>query len=133
MIAARNKEFLMRSIFATVLLLCFAGNAAGENMVAEFQGSGNQTTTEFRVKSPWILDWRINSDYNKMVSFDLDLVDGQTGMLQGVVVRSKALGNGVRMFNTSGRYRLRINASFIRWHLKIIELTPEEAERYEPM
>ncbi len=122
----------MRAILLAATLLCLHGTAAGETMVAEFQGSGNRTTTEFRVKAPWIIDWRINSDYNKMVSFDLDLVDGQTGVLQGVVVRSKALGNGVRMFNTSGRYRLRINASFIRWHLKIIELTPEEAERYTP-
>ena len=112
--------------------LAATGPASAERMIAEFQGSGNQTTTEFRVQAPWILDWRINSDYNKMVSFDLDLVDGQTGMLQGVVVRSKALGNGVRMFNTSGRYKLRINASFIRWHLKIIQLTPEEAEAYTP-
>ena len=119
---------------AVVCLCAFAatGPASAERMIAEFQGSGNQTTTEFRVQAPWILDWRINSDYNKMVSFDLDLVDGQTGMLQGVVVRSKALGNGVRMFNTSGRYKLRINASFIRWHLKIIQLTPEEAEAYTP-
>ena len=63
-------------IAATFLFLC--GSAAAENMVAEFQGSGNRTTAEFRVKGPWIIDWRINSDYNKMVSFDLDLVDGQT-------------------------------------------------------
>ena len=122
----------MRAILLTAALLCLAAGADAETMVAEFQGTGNRTSTEFRVKAPWIIDWRINSDYNKMVSFDLDLVDGQTGMLQGVVVRAKALGDGVRMFNTSGRYRLRINASFIRWHLKIIELTPEEAERYTP-
>jgi hypothetical protein len=122
----------MRPILIAVAFLCLGGNAAAENMVAEFQGSGNRTTTEFRVKGPWIIDWRINSDYNKMVSFDLDLVDGQTGVLQGVVVRSKALGNGVRMFNSTGRYRLRINGSFVRWHLKIVELTPEEAERYTP-
>ena len=122
----------MRAVLLTAALLCLAAGAGAETMVAEFQGTGNRTSTEFRVKAPWIIDWRINSDYNKMVSFDLDLVDGQTGMLQGVVVRAKALGDGVRMFNTSGRYRLRINASFVRWHLKIIELTPEEAERYTP-
>lgn len=119
---------------AALCLLLLAGTQSilAEELIVEFKGTGNQTTAEFRVDSPWILDWRINSDYNKMVSFDLDLVDGQTGMLEGVVVRSKALGNGVRMFNTSGRYRLRINASFIRWHLKIKELTPAEAELYSP-
>ena len=117
----------------TVLFMATFSLAAGaEEMIAEFQGTGNRTTAEFVVDAPWILDWRINSDYNKMVSFDLDLVDGQTGLLQGVVVRSKALGNGVRMFNTSGRYRFRINGSFIRWHLKVKELTEEEAKLYTP-
>ena len=62
----------------------------------------------------------------------MDLVDGRTGVLQGNVLRAKALGNGVRMFTTSGRYRFRINASFIRWHLKVQELTNEEAELYKP-
>ena len=123
---------IITGIIAGVVISLLAATAGAEELVAEFQGSGNQTTVEFKVDAPWILDWRINSDYNKMVSFDLDLVDGQTGMLQGVVVRAKSLGNGVRMFNTSGRYRFRVNASFIRWHLKVKELTPAEAELYTP-
>ena len=126
---------MTRSLFqlGTILLpLLIAANATAEELVAEFQGSGNHNTTTFEVEAPWILDWRINSDYDKMISFDLDLVDGTTGMLEGNILRAKALGNGVRMFNTSGRFRFRINASFIRWHLKVIELTPEEAERYTP-
>jgi len=115
------------------LVIGLSLNVAGaEDRVAEFQGSGNQTTAEFSVKAPWILDWRINSDYNKMISFDLDLVDGTSGVLEGNILRAKALGNGVRMFNTSGKYRFRINASFTRWHLKVIELTAEEAELYTP-
>ncbi len=118
---------------AVCMVIGLSLNVAGaRNMAAEFQGSGNQTTDEFTVKAPWILDWRINSDYNKMVSFDLDLVDGTSGVLEGNILRAKALGNGVRMFNTSGKYRFRINASFIRWHLKVIELTAEEAELYTP-
>ena len=115
-----------------LLALLIAGNAAAEELIAEFQGSGNQNTMAFEVEAPWILDWRINSDYDKMISFDLDLVDGTTGVLEGNILRAKALGNGVRMFNTSGRYRFRINASFIRWHLKVKQLTPEEAELYTP-
>ena len=135
MMAATNgadMNRIIKQITAGAASLLLAATAGAEELVAEFQGTGNQTTIEFKVDAPWILDWRINSDYNKMVSFDLDLVDGQTGMLQGVVVRSKALGNGVRMFNTSGRFRFRVNASFIRWHLKVKELTPAEAELYTP-
>lgn len=115
------------------LLLALSFNAAnGEELVAEFQGTGNRTTAEFSVSAPWILDWRINSDYNKMISFDLDLVDGTTGVLIGNIKSAKSLGNGVRLFNSGGKYRFRVNGSFIRWHLKIKELTSAEAELYTP-
>lgn len=125
---------MMRLYKFSILCTLLSWNVvtSAPELIAEFQGTGNQTTLEFSVTAPWILDWRINSDYNKMVSFDLDLVDGRTGVLQGNVLRAKALGNGVRMFTTSGRYRFRINASFIRWHLKVQELTNEEAELYKP-
>ena len=126
----RSTRIGRAGIFAVAIL--WAASAGAENLVAEFQSSGNTTTAEFQVDAPWILDWRINSDYNKMIAFDLDLVDARTGILKGNVLRVKRLGNGVRMFNEGGRYRLRINASFIRWHLKVIELTPEEAELYTP-
>jgi hypothetical protein len=106
--------------------------ATAEETVVEFSGTGNRTSAEFTVEAPWILDWIINSDYDKMVSFDLDLVDARTGVLVGNILRAKALGNGVRMFNTSGTYRFRVNASFIRWNLKVKELTAAEAERYTP-
>jgi hypothetical protein len=118
-----------RSVAA--LLLVYSSMPAGaEELIAEFKGSGNRTTAEFNVRGPWVLDWRINSEYTHMLSFDLDLVDGRTGVLKGSVLRTKRLGNGVRLFNESGSYRLRINGSFIDWHLKIKKLTPAEAKLY---
>ena len=122
----------LKRLAACALLGLSLNIASAEELIVDLQGTGNRTTAEFTVKAPWILDWRINSDYNKMVSFDLDLVDGPTGVLEGNILRAKALGNGVRMFNTSGRYRFRVNASFIRWHLKVKELTAEEAKLYTP-
>jgi hypothetical protein len=122
----------LNRIAISLALLAMSAVATAEETVVEFSGTGNRTTAEFQVDAPWILDWIINSDYDKMVSFDLDLVDGKTGVLVGNILRAKALGNGVRMFNTSGTYRFRINASFIRWNLKVKELTPEEAELYTP-
>ena len=122
----------LKRLAACALLGLSLNIASAEELIVDLQGTGNRTTAEFTVKAPWILDWRINSDYNKMVSFDLDLVDGTTGVLEGNILRAKALGNGVRMFNTSGKYRFRVNASFIRWHLKVKELTAEEAKLYTP-
>jgi len=119
-------------IIAAGLLILASMAANAEELIVEFKGSGNRTTAEFKVRGPWILDWRINSEYTRMLSFDLDLVDGRTGVLKGSVLGTKSLGNGVRMFNDSGSYRFRINGSFIDWHLKVIKLTPAEAERYTP-
>ena len=115
-----------------LMLLLAAQSVSAEELIVEFNGSGSRTTAEFKVQGPWILDWRINSDYTRMLSFDLDLVDGRTGVLKGSVLRTKRLGNGVRLFNESGSYRFRINGSFIDWHLKVKELTPAEAELYSP-
>ena len=84
------------------------------------------------MQGPWILDWRINSEYTRMLSFDLDLIDARSGVLKGSVLRTKSLGNGVRMFNDTGTYRFRINGSFIDWHLKVKQLTRSEAEQYQP-
>jgi hypothetical protein len=119
-------------VAASLALGLLATAASGEQLVAEYQGSGNKTTAEFTVKAPWILDWRINSDYNKMISFDLDLIDGTTGVLIGNIKSAKQLGNGVSLFDKGGKYRFRINGSFIRWHLKVKELTPAEAKLYTP-
>ena len=120
-------------IIAVAALLLLAGATAGaEELIAEFKGGGNRTTAEFQVRGPWILDWRINSEYARMLSFDLDLVDGRSGVLKGSVLRTKSLGNGVRLFNDTGSFRFRINGSFIDWHLKIKQLTVAEAALYKP-
>jgi hypothetical protein len=114
------------SIVAAAALLLAGVSAGAEELIAEFKGNGNRTTAEFKIRGPWILDWRINSEYSRMLSFDLDLVDGRSGVLKGSVLRTKSLGNGVRLFNESG------NGSFIDWHLKVKQLTAAEAALYTP-
>lgn len=128
----------MNKIYCIAISLVFAlasQATPAEELIVEFKGTGNRTTATFEARGPWILDWRINSDYNKMISFDLDLLDGSTGMLQGNIMRMKALEygrNGVRMFNESGKFRFRVNGSFVNWHFKVKQLTPAEAELYKP-
>lgn len=117
---------------AALILLAGGQSAAAEELIAEFDGRGNRTTPEFEASAPWILDWRINSNYEHQISFDLDLVDGRTGVLIGSVLQTKSRGNGVRLFNRSGTFRFRINGSFVDWHLKVKQLTRAEAERYTP-
>lgn len=100
--------------------------------VKEFRGSGNTTTAIFRVESPWVLDWRLDGDYEQMVALEITLIEARTNKHLGRVVYTKRKGNGVKLFKSSGLYQLRISSSLARWTIKIDQLTPEEAELYTP-
>ena len=103
-----------------------------ESLVREFSGSQSITTSEFEVKAPWILDWRINSNYRENMGLEISLVDAKTGFMIGRIFKTKYAGNGVKLFNESGRYRLRISSSFTNWNFKVSQVSPSEAELYTP-
>ena len=103
-----------------------------ESLVREFSGSQSITTSEFEVKAPWILDWRINSNYRENMGLEISLVDAKTGFMIGRIFKTKYAGNGVKLFNQSGRYRLRISSSFTNWNFKVSQISPSEAELYSP-
>ena len=124
-------------VFAFALLAGIALPINAAELVREFRGSNNATTAEFRVESPWILDWRLDSDYDRKIALDIVLVDAMTGQFIGGVksgTRNNVTerSNGVRLFRMSGRYKLRISSSLARWTIRIEQLTDEEAELYTP-
>lgn len=124
-----------RSLMVAIVMSTLSQFVVAEELIVEFKGTGNRTTATFEAQGPWILDWRINSDYNKMISFDLDLLNGATGVLEGNILGFKAVEfgrNGVRMFNQSGKFRFRVNGSFVHWQFKVKQLTRAEAELYTP-
>ncbi len=118
---------------AAVLAFCFIpANAQSQELVAEFHGSRNTTTREFEVQGPWILDWRVTGDYSTAIGFELMLIDGKTRMHKGVVLRLKRAANGVKLFNEGGTYRFRISSGLAKYHLKVEEISEEEAKLYTP-
>jgi hypothetical protein len=124
-------------IMALTLLAVVATPATAGELVREFKGTGDSTTAAFSVQSPWILDWRLDSDYDYRIALDIVLIDAATGQFIGGVksgTRNNVSyrSNGVRLFHTSGRFKLRISSSLARWTLKIQQLTEEEAELYTP-
>ena len=122
-----------RLSFAVFLTLLAAGpQADSAELIREFKGRGATTTAEFEVQAPWILDWRVNSEYQKSMKIEVHLVDGVTGFHKGLVLETKYAGNGVRMFNESGRFRFRISATLADWTLKVEQLSREEAKLYTP-
>ena len=125
-----QRFFLLISALAVCALLVDTAEAG--TRVKEFRGSGDSTTAVFRVESPWILDWRLDGDYDQLIGLEITLVDAKTSRHLGRVLYTKRRGNGVKLFNTSGLYQLRISSTLARWTVKIDQLTEEEAELYTP-
>lgn len=124
----------MRATAITSLLFVFIAGAVADSKetVTHLTGSGNKTTQTFEVKAPWIVDWRVNSDYPQSMAIEISLVDGDTGFHSGRIIQTKIPDDGVMLFRQSGRYRFRISAMLTYWDLKVQELTEQEAEAYTP-
>jgi len=114
------------------LLLVVVQPVHAKTRVAEFKGSGNTTTAIFRVESPWILDWRLDGDFDQLVGLEITLVEARNSRHVGRVLYTKRRGNGVKLFHSAGLYQLRISSTLARWTVRIDQLTREEAELYTP-
>jgi hypothetical protein len=123
---------MTRRFILSLILASLALPVAGADLVREFSGDGAATTAEFEVEAPWILDWRVNSEFQRAMAIEIHLVDSLTGLHRGLILQTKYPGNGVKLFNQSGRYKFRISSTLARWNLRIEELTPAEAELYTP-
>jgi hypothetical protein len=121
--------------FFVVLIFSFllaSSPAESKVRIAEFKGTGNSTTASFHVDSPWVLDWRLDGEYEQLLGLEITLVEAKTGRHVGRVLYTKRRGNGVKLFHSSGIYRLRVSSSLARWTVKIDQLTREEAQAYTP-
>jgi len=125
-----RKKFVVAILLP--MLLSLSGASLAEKILREFHGTGNTVTAEFSVNGPWLLDWRLNGDYEYMIGIDITLLDGRTGRSIGQILRTKRRGNGVKLFEEGGRYKLRIDSTLAKWDLKVIQITAAEAELYTP-
>lgn len=123
---------VFNGITAAVSLVLLATTVNGSQLVREFRGNNNSTTPEFTVEAPWILDWRLDADYDQLVALDVTLIEAKTGRHVGQVLHTKRKGNGVRLFDQGGTYQFRVSGTLARWTLKVKQLTQEEAEGYTP-
>jgi hypothetical protein len=124
---------MQKILIPLLLALVLTGSpAAAKTRVAEFSGSGNMTTAIFRVESPWVLDWRLDGDYEQLMGLEITLIEAKTSRHVGRVLYTKHRGNGVKLFHSAGLYQLRVSSTLARWSVKIEQLTREEAELYSP-
>jgi len=118
--------------FAAILTLLIAQDAGAEQLVREFSGSRSTETPEFEVKAPWLLDWRVNSEYPRSMGIAVTMTEGGTEAFAGKVFKTKSPGNGLRLMEEGGRFRFKVDATIANWTLKVIQLTPDEVEQYKP-
>ena len=124
---------MQKTLIPVLLALVLAGSPAeAKTRVAEFSGEGNMTTAIFRVESPWVLDWRLDGDYEQLMGLEITLIEAKTSRHVGRVLYTKHRGNGVKLFHSAGLYQLRVSSTLARWSIKIEQLTREEAELYSP-
>ncbi len=120
------------TLATAVAVLLLTATASSKTLVREFRGDKNTITAEFRVDGPWLLDWRLDADYEQLVALDIALIDARTGKHMGRVLHTKYKGNGLKLFEEGGVYQLRISSTLARWRIKIEQITPEEVEQYTP-
>lgn len=120
------------ALLALVLLLSCSFPAGAGDTVFKFTGSASRTTPEFQVKAPWLLEWRTVSDGNPQMAVDISLHQAGTGVYQGRVLTTKFPGNGAKLFDRSGEFYFRTDASFATWTLEVVELSEHEAALYTP-
>lgn len=113
-----------------IAVICAQAAAADERTVREFRGSGNTTTATFTVEDPWLLDWRLDGDYENMIALDVALIDARNGNHLGRILLAKQRNNGLKLFREGGEYKLRISSTLARWTFKIKQIEPEDADRY---
>ena len=124
------KKILLPAVL--MILTASFSTASAEELVREFSGSRTMETAEFDVKAPWLIDWRVNSEFEESMGLTVVLLNAPTGTHAGTVMKTKYRGNGLRLIDQSGRFSLKVDAVLANWTIKVIQLTPEEAERYTP-
>lgn len=125
---------IMKRIAILVLLasLLLPLNAVAEQLVHEFSGSRTTQTAEFEVKAPWLIDWRVNSDFEESMGLAIVLLNEPSRTHAGTVMKTKYRGDGLRLMNEGGRFSFKVDSVLANWTIKVIQLTPAEAELYTP-
>lgn len=122
---------LILGVIAGVILAGAAATAQGGEVVREFSSDRSTQTVEFEVEGPWLIDWRVNSDFPDTMGVSVVLVNA-SGAFEGQVFKTKQPANGVRLMQEGGRFYFNVDSTVSTWRLKVEQLTAEEAELYTP-
>ncbi|MEM9173089.1 MAG: hypothetical protein AAGA84_10330 [Pseudomonadota bacterium] len=133
-------SLLVLTMLASAVLTLHSPRAESGQELMQYTGERNATSRSFRARGPWLLTWRINSDYPEQAGVSVDLVDAKTGVFLKQVLRRGTLGwgrrdavsGGYKLFRDEGEFRFEISATLARYELKVEQLTAAEADALVP-
>lgn len=120
----------IRKLLISAFLLTAASTAAASEVIFNASGNGSKETSTFTTDGPWLLSWRVNSEFRNQTGFELNLINADTGFFDSRVMKIFRTGNGLKVFQNTGRFQFEIVGNFADWYLTVEQLTEEEAEAY---
>ena len=115
---------------ACAAALLIVASAVAQTPLVEFSGEGNGRTKQFSIKGPWLLDWRVESEFPDLATTTMRL-EGTSDEAGGIVAEVTGKGNGLKLFRASGTFYLSVEAQNAKWHVEVSEITEEWANRLE--
>jgi hypothetical protein len=96
-------------------------------VVAEYRGTGIQSTRPFTVDGPWELQWSSDSSYLSIVLKNVE----EEGGFPNIIANQQGSGPGSSYQPQSGTYYFQTNAMG-KWHMKVVALKMEHVQNHEP-
>jgi len=115
---------------ASTAALLIAASAVAQTSLVEFSGEGNGRTKDFSVNGPWLLDWRVESEFPELATTTMRL-EGTSVEAGGIVAEVTGTGSGLKLFRGSGTFYVSVEAQNAKWRIEVSEISEEWANRLE--
>ncbi len=100
---------------------------AGELEAFKFSGSGDGRTPVFEVTTPWLVDWRAQSEFPRATFIEFRLHDARTGNILGIINQAEGGARGLKLMDEVGTFRIEVSAGEVDWSIDVIQVSAERA------
>lgn len=111
-----------------IAILCDSASAESFEAV-RFGGKESGESPVFTVDGPWTMDWSAHSEFPLLASIEMRLHDGESGEFVGRVVSLEGTGQGLRLFEEPGSYKIVIVGRSVTWDVEILQVSTEQAAK----